>query len=91
MSLKKSDISKNISSSINLSESLSKDILNSFIDIIKSRSATKNVKIPNFGTFSNKTTPQRMGRNPKTGQKFLITKRKKLNFVVSKKIREYLN
>ena len=91
MSLKKSDISKNISSSIHLSENLSKDIFNSFIDIIKSRSATKNVKIPNFGTFSNKTTPQRMGRNPKTGEEFLITKRKKLNFVVSKKIKSQLN
>ena len=91
MSLNKSDISKNISSSTNLPEDLSKNILNSFIDIIKSQSIIKDVKIANFGTLSYKITPQRTGRNPKTGREYIISKRKKLVFTVSKKIREYLN
>ena len=49
------------------------------------------IKVANFGTFSNKVTPQRIGRNPKTGEEFIITERVKLNFIVSNKIKEQLN
>ena len=91
MSLKKSDIAKKITSKISIKNSLSKDIVDSFIDIIKSESDSSNVKISNFGTFINKVTPQRIGRNPKTGEEHLISERVKLNFIVSNKVKEQLN
>ena len=91
MSLKKSDISKNISSKASISGSASKELVDSFIDIIKSKSNEQEVKVANFGTFTNKVTPQRIGRNPKTGEEHIITERIKLNFVVSNKIKEQLN
>ena len=91
MSLKKSDIAKNITSKISIKNSLSKDIVDSFINIIKSESNSLDVKISNFGTFMNKVTPERMGRNPKTGEEHIISERVKLNFVVSNKIKEQLN
>jgi integration host factor subunit alpha len=91
MSLHKSDIAKNISSKASLSKSLSKEIVNSFIDIIKLKSNEKDVKIANFGTFINKVTPQRLGRNPKTGKEYIITERVKLNFIISNKIKKQLN
>ena len=91
MSLKKSDIAKNITSKISIKNSLSKDIVNSFIDIIKSESNASDVKISNFGTFMNKVTPERMGRNPKTGEEHVISERVKLNFIVSNKVKEQLN
>jgi integration host factor subunit alpha len=91
MSLKKSDIAKNITLKISIKNSLSKDIVDSFIDIIKSESNSLDVKISNFGTFLNKVTPERMGRNPKTGEEHVITERVKLNFIVSNKVKEQLN
>ena len=91
MSLKKSDIAKNITLKISIKNSLSKDIVDSFIEIIKSQSNSLDVKISNFGTFMNKVTPERMGRNPKTGEEHVITERVKLNFIVSNKVKEQLN
>jgi integration host factor subunit alpha len=91
MGLKKSDIAKNISSKASISESISKELVSSFIDIIKSNSNEQDVKVANFGTFTNKVTPQRIGRNPKTGEEHIITERVKLNFIVSNKVKDQLN
>ena len=91
MSLKKSDIAKNISSKASISESISKQLVSSFIDIIKSNSNEQDVKVANSGTFTNKVTPQRIGRNPKTGEEHIITERVKLSFIVSNKVKDQLN
>ena len=91
MSLKKTDIAKKITSKISIKNSLSKEIVDSFIDIIKSESDSSDVKITNFGTFINKVTPERIGRNPKTGEEHVISERVKLNFIVSNKVKEQLN
>ena len=89
MSLKKSDIAKNISSKALISEPKSNELLRGFIEIIKSNK--QDVKVANFGTFANKVTPQRVGRNPKTGKEHIISERVKLNFIVSNKVKELLN
>ena len=91
MSLKKSDIAKNISSKASISEFTSKELVDSFIDIIKLKSNEQDVKVASFGTFVNKVTPQRVGRNPKTGEEHIITERVKLNFIVSNKVKQQLN
>ena len=88
MSLKKNDIAKNISSKTG---SASKELVNTFIDIIKSKSNEQDVKVANFGTFTNKVTPERIGRNPKTGEEHIITERVKLNFIASNKVKDQLN
>ena len=91
MSLKKSDIAKKISKNLSIPYSTSNNMVESFINIIKSKSNNNDVKIANFGTFANKVTPQRIGRNPKTGIKHIITERVKLNFIVSNKVKKQLN
>ena len=91
MTLKKSDIAKNISSRVSIKNSMGKDIVNSFIEIIKSESYSSMVKISNFGTFINKVTPERIGRNPSTGKEYIITERVKLNFIISDKVKKQLN
>jgi integration host factor subunit alpha len=91
MSLKKSDIAKNIASKASISESIGKILVSSFIDIVKLKSNEQDVKIANFGTFTNKVTPQRLGRNPKTGEEHIITERVKLNFITSNKVKDQLN
>ena len=91
MSFSKKDIAKNISSSINLSEAESKLLLDSFINIIKTKSKKSSLKIASFGTFSTKKSPQRIGRNPKTKQEFIISERSKLKFSASNKLRNLIN
>ena len=91
MSLKKIDIAKKISSELTISDTLSTNLVNSFIDFIKLKSKEGEVKIANFGTFTYKVTPQRIGRNPMTGKKHIITKRAKLGLRVSSKIKSQLN
>ena len=91
MSLRKIDISKKISSKAQISENKSKELVDDFINIIKRESNYNDIKIANFGTFYNKVTPQRIGRNPKTGEEHIITERVKLYFVVSGKVKEQLN
>jgi nucleoid DNA-binding protein len=39
----------------------------------------------------NKVTPERIGRNPKTGEAHVISERVKLNFIASNKVKEKLN
>ncbi len=65
MSFSKKDIAKNVSSNTKLSETESKLLIDSFINILKTKSKMSSLKIASFGTFSTKKTPQRIGRNPK--------------------------
>ena len=74
-----------------MSKNRSKNFIDNFIQSVKQASSNKDVKIAGFGTFINKVTPQRVGRNPKTGQEHIITERVKLTFTVSNKVKEQLN
>ena len=65
-----------------------KKFLDSFIDILKKN---KNIKLTNFGSFLLINTPQRIGRNPKTKEEYLIKARTKLSFKASKKTKYLLN
>ena len=70
MSLGKKDIIHNISSKAQISQLNSRRIFDSILDLIKSHSKSKIIKLSNFGSFQTKITPARSGRNPKTGEIF---------------------
>ena len=91
MSLGKKDISKNISTKAHFSLNDSEIFLNSFLKILKDKGLTNIIKISNFGTFEKKITPQRIGRNPKTKEEFIINKRSKLTFKSSNNVKSFLN
>ena len=91
MNFSKSDIAKNISIKSLVSAGESKILLESFLSLIKSSSKNGPVKLNNFGTFSFKKTPKRLGRNPKTKDSYIIPMLNKLNFKPSNKIKENLN
>jgi nucleoid DNA-binding protein len=90
LSLGKKDIICNISSETSLNKSLSKELLESFIKIIKDNKS-KQIKVSNFGLFYPHISPKRLGRNPKTKQDFLIPARKIFKFKPSNKIKDKLN
>ena len=91
MSYTKSDISRNIAHKTTISNQRAKQLLDRFIEIVVSSSKKQQVKISGFGTFIRKETPARIGRNPKTGEEFKISKRTKLNLILSNKIKEKIN
>ena len=91
MSLGKKDIVKGIKSKAQISRTISQELLDKFIDIIIKKSKNFNVKISNFGTFYVHISPKRIGRNPKTGDEFLIGKRSKLSLKASNSSKKLLN
>ena len=91
MSITKKNIAKNIKLDTSASSKTCDDLVSSFFDIIKLQSTNHDIKIAHFGTFINKVTPERTGRNPKTGEEHIISERVKLNFVASNKVKEKLN
>ena len=91
MNHSKKNIIKNITSKTDLSYSEAASIMESFLFLIKSKSKSKAVKISNFGSFSMKKTPERLGRNPKTMVSYIISELSKLNFKPSNKLKEKIN
>ena len=91
MSYIKSDIAKNIANKSSISNQPAKQLLDRFIQVVVSATKKNSVKISGFGTFVRKETPSRIGRNPKTGEEFKISKRTKLNLILSNKIKEKIN
>ena len=91
MSYVKRDIAKNIANKTSISNQKAKQLLDRFIQVVVSGSKKQQVKISGFGTFIIKETPSRIGRNPKTGEEFEISKRTKLNLILSNKIKEKIN
>ena len=47
--------------------------------------------LKNIGTFKLSKKNERIGRNPKTKEEFLISKRKSIRFIVSKNLSKILN
>jgi integration host factor subunit alpha len=71
-----------------ISENLLEDVLSNIIDNLK---VNKKVKISNFGTFSIRKKKSRLGRNPKTKEKKIISERNVVLFKASKDFKEYIN
>ena len=90
MPISKKDLSLKISSKLEMSKNDSLDIVDTFFKFFISENQNR-ISIHSFGTFFYKISPQRVGRNPKTKQEFIIKERKKLCFSPSDFIKKSLN
>tara|TARA_B100000470_G_scaffold177812_1_gene142281 strand:- start:297 stop:590 length:294 start_codon:yes stop_codon:yes gene_type:complete len=92
INLRKKDIVNSLYMQIGFSKKISEilleDVLSNIIDNLK---ANKKVKISNFGTFSIRKKKSRLGRNPKTKEKKIISERNVVLFKASKDFKEYIN
>ena len=79
-------LSKILSNKFGFSELYSKKLINDLIKIISNNIIAGNFNLKNVGTFKIINKKQRIGRNPKTKEEFIITARKSLIFVPSKKL-----
>ena len=71
-----------------VAENLLEDI---FTLILEELILNNKVKIPKFGTFSLRHKKQRIGRNPKTLEKKIISERIVVLFKPSKKLKNFIN
>ena len=72
----------------NISENLIDDF---FITIIDNLINEKKIKLSNFGTFSIRSKKSRVGRNPKTKEKKIISGRDVVLFKAAKEFKDLVN
>tara|TARA_B100001057_G_scaffold451652_1_gene494856 strand:- start:401 stop:694 length:294 start_codon:yes stop_codon:yes gene_type:complete len=90
-SITKIDLIKNLSNKTGFSFNYSKKLINDLIDILIQNIETGNLILKNVGSFRLISKKERIGRNPKTKEEFLITARKSISFKASKEILLYFN
>ena len=87
----KNDFSKYMSDDTGFPISLSKKIVDDLLIIFTEMIKNNDLVLKNIGTFKLSKKNERSGRNPKTREEFLISKRKSIRFIVSKNLTKVLN
>ena len=82
----KKDIALKVSKQTGLSFLYSKKIVDDIILILFKNIKKKSFNIKNFGTFKISFNKERIGRNPKTKEEFVISARNSIAFKISKNI-----
>ena len=92
INLTKKEIINSIYMQLGFSKKISENLLEDFLSIIlENLIKNKKVKIPKFGTFSIRHKKSRIGRNPKTLEKKIITERNVILFKPSKDLKNFIN
>ena len=92
VNLTKKDIINSIYMQIGFSKKIVESLLEDFLSILLNELIkNKKVKIPKFGTFVLRYKESRIGRNPKTLEKKIITDRNVVLFKPSKEFKDYIN
>ena len=89
--LKKKDISLEISEKLGFSVLYSSKIVEDLIDSFKIQIINGNLYLKNLGSFTLKEKKERIGRNPKSKETFIIKKRKVIIFKPSKNLLKLIN
>jgi len=89
--LKKIDIVNNLRNLTGIPFTYSNKLVTDLIEIIIKNIRDDNFILKNIGNFRLVHKNERLGRNPKTKEKFIISSRKTISFTPSKKILEELD
>ena len=90
--LTKKDLVNVVYMQIGFSKQISENLIDEFFAmIVLNLKKEKKIKISNFGTFSIRSKKSRIGRNPKTKEKKIISKRNVVLFKPSKEFKEIIN
>ena len=87
----KKEISESLSQRTGFPLSLSKKLVTNLLNIMSDQIKKDNLIIKNIGSFNLIVKNERIGRNPKTKEEFIINKRKTISFSSSKNLTDYLN
>ena len=92
INLTKKEIVNSLYMQIGYSKKISENLLEDFFDIIFYNLKKSNkVKIAKFGTFHVRFKKSRVGRNPKTKEKKIISARNVILFKPSKEFKQLIN
>ena len=92
VNLTKKDLVNLIYMQIGFSKQISEILIDEFFSlIIINLQKEKKIKISNFGTFTIREKKTRIGRNPKTKEKKIISARNVVLFKPSKDFKDFIN
>ncbi len=92
INLTKKEIINSIYMQLGFSKKISENLLEDFLSILLSELIkNKKVKIAKFGTFILRYKKRRIGRNPKTLEKKIISERNVVLFKPSKELKDFIN
>ena len=92
INLTKKEIINSVYMQLGFSKLISANILEDLFSIILDELLmNKKVKIPKFGTFILRHKKSRIGRNPKTLEKKIISERNVILFKPSKEFKKFIN
>ena len=92
INLTKKEIVNSIYMQIGFSKNIAENLLEDLLSIILNELIiNKKVKIPKFGTFILRHKKSRMGRNPKTLEKKIISERNVVLFKPSIDLKKFIN
>ena len=92
INLTKKDIINSVYMQIGFSKKISENLLEDMLFIIVNNlKKNKKIKISKFGTFSVRNKKSRIGRNPLTKEKKIISSRNVVLFKPSKEFKDFIN
>ena len=92
INLTKKEIINSIYMQIGFSKKINENLLEDIFEIIlKNILEHRKVKIAKFGTFTMRKKNKRIGRNPKTKERAIISERNVILFKASKEFKDYIN
>ena len=92
INLTKKDLVNLIYMQLGFSKKISESLLDDFIStIVLNLKTEKRLKLSKFGTFSIREKKSRIGRNPKTKEKKMISSRRVVLFKPSKEFKKLIN
>tara|TARA_B100000787_G_scaffold120347_1_gene90398 strand:- start:346 stop:648 length:303 start_codon:yes stop_codon:yes gene_type:complete len=92
VNLTKKDLINAVYMQIGFSKNISENLIDDFLStIIENLKIEKKLKLSKFGTFSIRSKNSRIGRNPKTKEKKIISNRDVVLFKASKEFKDLVN
>jgi len=92
INLTKKDLTNSIYMQIGFSKKISENLIEDFLStIVESLKVEKKLKISKFGTFTIRNKKSRIGRNPLTKEKKMISHRNVVLFKASKEFKDLVN
>ena len=92
MTVTKADLRDTLFNEVGLNKRESKEFVDSFFEKIRLLLAEgHSIKLSGFGSFNLREKPERLGRNPKTGEEVPISPRRVVTFKPGQKLKKNVN
>ena len=92
INLTKKDLVNLVYMQLGFSKQISENLIDDFLlTIVINIKSEKKLKLSKFGTFTIRKKKSRIGRNPKTKEKKVISSREVVLFKPSKEFKEFIN